>query len=435
MYEKYYSAKKNIVCAGLGKMKAQGKTLAVWSAGNRGRVFLKICDPEREYIDYVFDMNDKLFGQCMDTGHYIVDYRSTEADVIILVDPIYSIDSIIRLKSIGNKAKICCLEDIIYGNRSLTEALDLYVGRIELKKIHRAQIASLTIVYNTDIEEVMRNVMTYADKVERVYIFDNSSESNQDIFDKIEKSSHIHYIHGNGVNYGIGSPINQVAREIIKEGFDWLITFDQDSRVFPDTIDAMRNYVESSFFDNNVGVVAPNVFGNIEPLARECREDLPYLTYKNEIIQSGAMHRLDVWRQIGGYNEELFIDFVDFEYCFRVKRAGYSIVHLNRFFIQHQTKDGYEEFFSKGDGLISQGKYSLKRLYYHFRNFYYCWRKYGKFDPVFAEECADYKEMVIRKAKYDFPLETIERILSIAESDAVEQRMGEAKCLESQGLC
>lgn len=435
MYEKYYSAKKDIVCAGLEKLKAQGKVLAVWSAGNRGEVFLKTCDPEREYIDYVFDMNDKLVGQHTDTGHYVADYRSTDVDAIILVDPIYSIDSIIRLKSIGNKAEVCCLEDIIYGNRSLAEALDLYTGRIELEKVRTVKIAALTIVYNTDLEEVLRNVMTYADKVERVYIFDNSPESNQDSFDKIEKKHHIYYIHGKGVNYGIGGPINHVAREIMEEGFDWLITFDQDSLVFTDTIDEMRKYVESSFFDKKVGVVAPNIFGNLEPLSRICKDMVPYLTYKNEIIQSGAMHSLEAWHEIGGYNEALFIDFVDFEYCFRVKKAGYSIVHLNRCFLKHQTKDEYEEFFSKGDGLVSRGKYSLKRIYYHFRNFYYCAINQGKSDPVFAEECADYKEMMIRKAKYDFPPETIERVIKIAESDAAEERMGEAKHLEGQGLC
>lgn len=434
MYEKYYSAKKDIISDGLEKLKAQGNSIAVWNAGNRGEVFLKTYDPENKYIDYVFDMNDKVFGQGMKTGHYIADYRSTEVDAIILVDPIYCIDSIARLKSCGNKAKICCLEDIIYGNRSMNEALDLYVGKVRLEKVRNAKIASLTIVYNTDMEELLRNVMTYAGKVERAYIFDNSPDSQEDIFKKIVKNDHIHYIYGGGVNYGIGSPINQVAREIMEEGFDWLITFDQDSRAFSNTIDEMRRYVESSLFEQNIGVVTPNIFGNLEAVAKGFIEKLPYLTYKNEIIQSGAMHRLDVWQEIGGYNEDLFIDFVDFEYSFRVKRAGYSIVYLNRAFIEHQTKDEYEEFFCKGEGLISRGKYSLKRIYYHFRNFYYCAINQGELDSVFAEECADAKEIIKRKARHDFPLETIERIIAIAEADAVAGNMGEAQNLERFGL-
>ena len=153
---------------------------------------------------------------------------------------------------------------------------------------------------------------------------------------------------------------------------------------------------------------------------------IPYLTYKHEIIQSGAMHRLDILKQIGGYNEDLFIDFVDFEYCFRVRKAGYSIVYLNRVYLDHQTEDEYESFFSKSAGLILKEKFSLARCYYHLRNYHYCAINFGDQDAVFEEACKDYKEIFIRKIRFDFSEETIDRVLAIAERDAEEGRMGEA---------
>ena len=426
MYEKYYSFKKKIISDGLLELKRKGKSVAVWSAGNRGEVFLKIYDPEKKYIDYVFDMNQDLNGQCMETGHPIADYKSTVVDLVIFLDPVYEIDSVVRLKKSGSKARICCLDDVLFGDVSFEDSFDMYTGTISLPAVRKAKIASLTIMYNMEPEKVFRNIMTYANQVDRVYIFDNSPISHQDFFEGRDLSAHIRYIHGEGKNYGIGIPINRVAEEIHREGFEWLITFDQDSRAFPNTIHEMRRYVDSSFYDEKVGLVAPNIWGHLEHQTRQNMLITPYLTYKHEVIQSGAMHRLDILKQIGGYNEDLFIDFVDFEYSFRVRKAGYSIIYLNRVYLDHQTEDEYEGFFCKSAGFILKGKVSLTRYYYHFRNFYYCAINFGYQDAIFAEVCKDAKERIIRKMRFDFSEETINRVLAIAERDAEEGRMGEA---------
>ncbi|MEJ0107143.1 MAG: hypothetical protein WDO19_33470 [Bacteroidota bacterium] len=54
------------------------------------------------------------------------------------------------------------------------------------------------------------------------------------------------------------------------------------------------------------------------------------------VITSGSLIQLDAWKETGGYNETLFIDEVDHEYCYRVKEKGYKVIQVNHVILNHQ---------------------------------------------------------------------------------------------------
>jgi GT2 family glycosyltransferase len=50
-------------------------------------------------------------------------------------------------------------------------------------------------------------------------------------------------------------------------------------------------------------------------------------------MSSGNLLNLAAFKQVGAYNESFFIDYVDHEYCLRLKKKRFSILTLkNRFF-------------------------------------------------------------------------------------------------------
>ena len=414
MYEKYYSTNKIVVIEELEKWKKEGKRVAVWGAGRRCIEFLMIYDPQAEYIDCIFDINLKKCGKLLPNGHKVYDYRYTPIDVVIFIDPINTNESILEFRMVNSFADIYCLENVFFGDFALPPNIR-NEGNKTSEKV--SKIFSITILYNPT-NRVIENIKTYCFLVDKLYLVDNSSECNADMFEELIKCDNVEYIWNGGENKGIGTPINETVSKLPIDKKSWLITFDQDSEFLPDTILKMREYVESEEYNETIGVVAPlakNLLRRNFP--KEAFQNLPYLTYKQEVMQSGAMHRLDILHEVGGYNDELFIDQVDYEYCARCRANGYKIVQLNRVFMLHQTEDENHVVYSEGKNILVD-KYSPERFYYQIRNQLYLARKYRKIDPIYSEECMRGYENSIKLLKFESEKDEKTRLLKKAEKDA-----------------
>ncbi len=84
------------------------------------------------------------------------------------------------------------------------------------------------------------------------------------------------------------------------------------------------------------------------------------------VITSGALMDLDVYRSIGPFRDEFFIDYVDHEYCLRAKRNGYAIVVVRDALLYHSLGDKQER--SIGRFRFRPTFHSADRLYYIHRN-------------------------------------------------------------------
>ena len=171
--------------------------------------------------------------------------------------------------------------------------------------------ASVTL-FKMDLDVFIKNIQTYMNDTEKVYVLDNGSEDNSLFFNKYPK---IRYF-ANKDNYGISKAFNIAFREIVNDGFDWVITMDQDSKFVNGAIDLMKSYIENC--DNNVGIVAPSTD---EKKKNE-------IDNEDVVLMSGNFVRVDYIKQFGGFDERYFIDCVDHEFCLRMRRNGYKIVKL-----------------------------------------------------------------------------------------------------------
>lgn len=152
-----------------------------------------------------------------------------------------------------------------------------------------------------------------------------------------------------GENLGVAAALNRGAEWARQRGYQWMVTFDQDSRPSPGFAaglwEAHLRYPEAA-------IIAPCLLEEATVPHRGYRwvrrhgtwpmfyervschdEDLRRVTV---VITSGSLMALEVWAELGGFAENLFIDYVDVDYCLRVGRTGREIVVAAHAFLHHK---------------------------------------------------------------------------------------------------
>ncbi len=179
------------------------------------------------------------------------------------------------------------------------------------------KICAGIVTYNPEYDLLQRNINSIRSQVSHVFIVDNGS-LNKEEWLRVVDSKDITII-WNSINLGIAAALNQLCRVALDNGYDWIITLDHDS-VSPDNlIDSLSQNIA-----DNVAVVAPNiVYKNNEEFANQLKKDIEIAEW---VITSASLTNLSVWKELDGFDEKLFIDGVDRDFCIRANRAGYRIL-------------------------------------------------------------------------------------------------------------
>jgi rhamnosyltransferase len=236
-------------------------------------------------------------------------------------------------------------------------------------------ISSAVVLYNPD-QNVLTNIGSYLDEVDKLYAVDNSEHKNNFLIEELQKNKKIKYI-DNGGNRGIAHALNVGAREAIKDGYDFLLTMDQDSR-FPK--EEFKKYLKEflQISDEKVALVSP-----LHDSYRIDSKNMPKIEEPFTIITSGNIIDLDAWKEIGGFDEDLFIDGVDWDYCIKLRKKGYKIVRFNSVSLNHNLgiSSDHKNIFGKNVTVYNHNKI---RRYYMTRNRLYLAVKYSTDYPRFS---------------------------------------------------
>ena len=165
-------------------------------------------------------------------------------------------------------------------------------------------------------------------------------------------------------NAGIAAALNRgisVAREM-KARF--VLTLDQDSAL-PDGYvhAALGRYEELRDAGHRPAAIVPARFGNVDVVST--RDG----THPLDPIQSGQIIPVDLFDEIGVFDERLFIDSVDTEYTMRARGVGRDFWFLPGSTLEHSLGERVPiRLFGKE--LVFLGK--ARALYYHapFRTYY-----------------------------------------------------------------
>lgn len=160
-----------------------------------------------------------------------------------------------------------------------------------------------------------------------------------------------------GGNKGIAAALNAGFTYLAEQGCDVVLTMDDDSAFPLDDAQAILSLVEDKL--GKYGIVGLNF--NYSP---DNKADV-VIDVRNWLT-SGNFVSAEAWKQIGGYREELFIDYVDFDFCTRLEQAGYKVGYLRDYSIEHKIGDPIE--FKVFGRTFHAMNHSPIRDYYRFRN-------------------------------------------------------------------
>ncbi len=221
------------------------------------------------------------------------------------------------------------------------------------------KISGVVVLYNPE-ENLKKNIESYLDEIERLYVIDNTpNKSNKE---KLPLSQKIKYIQFNE-NKGVSCALNKAAKEAIKEGYKWLLTMDQDSQFEKGELAKLTKYIQRNK-DEKIGLVCP--WHVIATNPSKPKEDIDYPI---EVMTSGNIINLEAYKKVGGYKDWLFIDCIDFDYCMNLNINGYKVVRLNYAELKHHLGDICIKHFLGRDFVCSNHNYI--RRYYMARNIYY----------------------------------------------------------------
>ncbi len=195
---------------------------------------------------------------------------------------------------------------------------------------HYNQIVATIVTFNPQFEIFEKNILAIYSQVSNIIIVDNGSANIRLFQQQLKTYTKLYWIL-NTENIGIAAALNQAVLYAESIKAEWLLTLDQDSVVPDNLIRTYQQYIEDDsigllccpIFDRNVGLLSKS------PIVEETEE-------VEECITSASMLRISAWHKVGGFFEDLFIDGVDIDFCYLIRKHGFRILRINSIQLLHE---------------------------------------------------------------------------------------------------
>jgi rhamnosyltransferase len=237
------------------------------------------------------------------------------------------------------------------------------------------KVVTVVVTYQPVIDDLTKLLNALVEQVDSVIIVDNGSVTDMSSCFKQYSSLKVSVL-CLGNNMGVAFAQNTGIKEAKKMNATHVLLFDQDSIPASDMVLRLRSKLKE--IENQgikVAAVGPcykdernmdrpsfiSVSG-LKVIKSFCRSADEILE-TDVLISSGSLIPMSVLGEIGGPLNELFIDQVDFEWCFRAKSHGYRLFGVCNALMHHSMGENPRIFL--GQKFLHHGPL---RHYYIFRN-------------------------------------------------------------------
>lgn len=235
-------------------------------------------------------------------------------------------------------------------------------------------VVSIVVTYFPDPGGLKNLLAELSHQTDTVITVDNSNDQNT-------LAMIAECIPGNGIlidqkeNSGIAAAINCGIRQAQKQNAGYVVLFDQDSLPGPGMIQTLHSELQRhAQSGDKIAAVGPkysDIKGELKsPFVRldgrklsriECADD--EVVQVDHLISSGCLISMAALQDIGEMEEELFIDYVDTEWCLRAINKGYSLYGVGAAQMQHSLGDQLTTLFGRSHPVRGSLRY-----YYLIRN-------------------------------------------------------------------
>ena len=233
------------------------------------------------------------------------------------------------------------------------------------------KLAGVVILYNPEIK-IVDNIKSYLFNLDKLYIVNNGNGGGVTKL-LIKEFSNIEVIDLND-NMGISKSLNMVLEKAYSEEVTHLLMMDQDSQFYGKSFLRYKELVRKIDWDKCLQIGCKLIsYKEINP---KISSDLSYHAI-NRLITSGSIISIQNAIKIGAFDEKLFIDEVDFEFCYRGLLKGYILFQTNNsILLRHSVGSTFTKYFWWGK--ITTMNHNKIRKYYIVRNRMYVYNKYHK---------------------------------------------------------
>ncbi len=206
----------------------------------------------------------------------------------------------------------------------------------------RTGVRAVFVTWNPEPRRLLAAVESLSQQVDGVVIVDNGSVDYEALVALFALDDRVMVV-GLGENLGIGAALNTGVGLTLHEDPAWIITMDQDTLVSAGAVAAILQDYSTlpPHRSAKCGVLAlrPHPQPASILLTRYAESlmvlhEFDQFTERRGVITSGNLVRADLARQVH-FNELMFIDQVDFDFCYASRRQGFVVLQQKNITMDH----------------------------------------------------------------------------------------------------
>jgi len=236
-------------------------------------------------------------------------------------------------------------------------------------------VSAIVVTYHPEVAVLQKLLSALDEQIDSIVLVDNGSgEYLQKFIESRRKDNE--YLIRLGSNLGVAAAHNRGIEWARRMGQTHVVLFDQDSIPEPDMVfRLMSNLLKIECKGIKVAAVGPRYkdernmdrpsfisVSGLKVVKHFCQSE-DQIIESDVLISSGSLIPLSILSEVGGPLDALFIDQVDFEWCFRVKSYGYRLFGICSAVLHHSM--GENPGIILGKKFLHHGPL---RHYYIFRN-------------------------------------------------------------------
>ncbi|MDP1028815.1 glycosyltransferase [Sphingomonas sp. KR1UV-12] len=218
------------------------------------------------------------------------------------------------------------------------------------------KVAAVIVTYRptlTVLREIMRILSNQCD----IIVADNAATPDEAhlVAAQVGNAGHVTYLSMQG-NLGIGAAQNAGIAAAWARGAEAVLLLDDDSIPAADLVECLVRCARTL---GPQAVVSANAIAPDGKEISNIRNAVGALPHCRDMMSSGALIRRSIFERVGRFDEDLFIDGVDFDWGWRARQLGFDLRLCRSTAIRHRL----------GDGSVAGVRYpSPIRHYFQYRN-------------------------------------------------------------------
>lgn len=245
-------------------------------------------------------------------------------------------------------------------------------------------VSAVIVIYKPNLNTFVRTLSSITAQVRYCIIINNGIGSFN-----FSAYNNVIYIEL-GYNYGIAYAQNKGIKRALELNSDYILLSDQDT-IYPEHyVSDIFSYSSSFIYDVLCPVFFDNIKNEYSPIMLtkfSYTNNISKPTYVEHTIASGTIIKASIISRVGMMDERLFIDYVDFEWCWRLKNMNMKILCVPQVIINHALGDGYKKILGLKVTIRSNFRY-----YYMLRN--------GCYLALFCNNLKFYERILLLKKTF-----------------------------------